>query len=65
MCVCLKGMFALGWLELGDAERAQKLLQKCFKNIQKPFQVCVCTEQKLVYKLFRSEIDGKFNEVFK
>ncbi|XP_016392039.1 acid trehalase-like protein 1 [Sinocyclocheilus rhinocerous] len=33
------GMFALGWLELGDAERAQKLLQKCFKNIQKPFQV--------------------------
>ncbi|NP_001071193.2 protein-glucosylgalactosylhydroxylysine glucosidase isoform X1 [Danio rerio] len=33
------GMFALGWLELGEAERAQKLLQKCFKNIQKPFQV--------------------------
>uniref|UniRef100_A0A671S6Y5 Protein-glucosylgalactosylhydroxylysine glucosidase n=1 Tax=Sinocyclocheilus anshuiensis TaxID=1608454 RepID=A0A671S6Y5_9TELE len=33
------GMFALGWLELGEAERAQKLLRKCFKNIQKPFQV--------------------------
>ncbi|XP_077066218.1 protein-glucosylgalactosylhydroxylysine glucosidase isoform X1 [Siphateles boraxobius] len=33
------GMFALGWLELGEAEKAQKLLQKCFKNIQKPFQV--------------------------
>ncbi|KAF4094827.1 protein-glucosylgalactosylhydroxylysine glucosidase-like [Onychostoma macrolepis] len=33
------GMFALGWLELGDAERAQTLLKKCFKNIQKPFHV--------------------------
>ncbi|TRY97056.1 hypothetical protein DNTS_001462 [Danionella cerebrum] len=33
------GMFALGWLELGEAERAQELLQRCFKNIQKPFQV--------------------------
>ncbi|KAA0724679.1 Protein-glucosylgalactosylhydroxylysine glucosidase [Triplophysa tibetana] len=33
------GMFAVGWLELGEAEKAQELLQKCFKNIQKPFQV--------------------------
>ncbi|XP_073688280.1 protein-glucosylgalactosylhydroxylysine glucosidase-like [Garra rufa] len=33
------GMFAMGWLELGDAERAQSLLQKCYPNIQKPFQV--------------------------
>ncbi|XP_051739332.1 protein-glucosylgalactosylhydroxylysine glucosidase isoform X2 [Ctenopharyngodon idella] len=33
------GMFALGWLELGEPEKAQKLLQKCFRNIQKPFQV--------------------------
>lgn len=33
------GMFAIGWLELGEAERAQQLLEKCFKNIQGPFQV--------------------------
>ncbi|XP_019132727.2 protein-glucosylgalactosylhydroxylysine glucosidase isoform X1 [Larimichthys crocea] len=33
------GMFAIGWLELGEAERAHTLLQKCFKNIQGPFQV--------------------------
>ncbi|KAJ4937491.1 hypothetical protein JOQ06_002126 [Pogonophryne albipinna] len=33
------GMFAIGWLELGEAEKAQHLLEKCFKNIQKPFQV--------------------------
>ncbi|XP_051545370.1 protein-glucosylgalactosylhydroxylysine glucosidase isoform X6 [Myxocyprinus asiaticus] len=33
------GMFAVGWLELGETEKAQQLLQKCFKNIQKPFQV--------------------------
>lgn len=33
------GMFAVGWLELGEDEKAQQLLQKCFKNIQKPFQV--------------------------
>ncbi|XP_061577620.1 protein-glucosylgalactosylhydroxylysine glucosidase [Cololabis saira] len=33
------GMFAIGWLELGEAERAQRLLEKCFKNIQGPFQV--------------------------
>ncbi|XP_060770456.1 protein-glucosylgalactosylhydroxylysine glucosidase isoform X1 [Neoarius graeffei] len=32
-------MFAVGWLELGEAEKAQQLLQKCFKNIQGPFQV--------------------------
>ncbi|KAM4573993.1 protein-glucosylgalactosylhydroxylysine glucosidase isoform 2-T2 [Odontesthes bonariensis] len=33
------GMFAIGWLELGEAERAQRLLEKCFKNIKGPFQV--------------------------
>ncbi|XP_069019380.1 protein-glucosylgalactosylhydroxylysine glucosidase isoform X1 [Embiotoca jacksoni] len=33
------GMFAIGWLELGEAEKAQHLLEKCFKNIQGPFQV--------------------------
>lgn len=33
------GMFAIGWLELGEAERAQRLLEKCFNNIQAPFQV--------------------------
>ncbi|XP_061892002.1 protein-glucosylgalactosylhydroxylysine glucosidase [Entelurus aequoreus] len=33
------GMFAIGWLELGEAEKAQQLLEKCFKNIQGPFQV--------------------------
>lgn len=33
------GMFAIGWLELGDAEKAHGLLQKCFNNIQGPFQV--------------------------
>ncbi|XP_057693026.1 protein-glucosylgalactosylhydroxylysine glucosidase isoform X2 [Corythoichthys intestinalis] len=32
-------MFAIGWLELGKAEKAQRLLEKCFKNIQGPFQV--------------------------
>uniref|UniRef100_A0A3B5MSM0 Protein-glucosylgalactosylhydroxylysine glucosidase n=1 Tax=Xiphophorus couchianus TaxID=32473 RepID=A0A3B5MSM0_9TELE len=35
----LQGMFAIGWLELGEAEKAQRLLEKCFKNIQGPFQV--------------------------
>ncbi|XP_040017691.1 protein-glucosylgalactosylhydroxylysine glucosidase [Gasterosteus aculeatus] len=33
------GMFAIGWLELGEAEKAQHLLDKCYKNIQGPFQV--------------------------
>ncbi|TSK13471.1 Protein-glucosylgalactosylhydroxylysine glucosidase [Bagarius yarrelli] len=32
-------MFAVGWLELGEAKKAQQLLQKCYKNIQGPFQV--------------------------
>ncbi|XP_062859596.1 protein-glucosylgalactosylhydroxylysine glucosidase [Trichomycterus rosablanca] len=32
-------MFAVGWLELGKAEKAQQLLLKCFKNIQGPFNV--------------------------
>ncbi|XP_029378965.1 protein-glucosylgalactosylhydroxylysine glucosidase [Echeneis naucrates] len=33
------GMFAIGWLELGESEKAQRLLEKCFSNIQGPFQV--------------------------
>uniref|UniRef100_A0A3Q3L082 Protein-glucosylgalactosylhydroxylysine glucosidase n=1 Tax=Mastacembelus armatus TaxID=205130 RepID=A0A3Q3L082_9TELE len=33
------GMFAIGWLELEEAEKAQHLLEKCFNNIQGPFQV--------------------------
>ncbi|XP_034542522.1 protein-glucosylgalactosylhydroxylysine glucosidase [Notolabrus celidotus] len=33
------GMFAIGWLELGEAEKARVLLDKCFSNIQAPFQV--------------------------
>lgn len=33
------GMFAIGWLELGEPDRALLLLEKCFKNIQGPFQV--------------------------
>lgn len=34
-----KGMFAIGWLELGEADKALLLLEKCFSNIQGPFQV--------------------------
>ncbi|KAI1895646.1 hypothetical protein AGOR_G00108370 [Albula goreensis] len=33
------GMFAVGWLELGEAGKAQEMLNKCFSNIQGPFQV--------------------------
>ncbi|XP_029909518.1 protein-glucosylgalactosylhydroxylysine glucosidase isoform X2 [Myripristis murdjan] len=33
------GMYAVGWLELGEAEKAQQLLERCFNNIQGPFQV--------------------------
>lgn len=32
-------MFAIGWLELGEPDRALLLLEKCFENIQGPFQV--------------------------
>ncbi|XP_072574425.1 protein-glucosylgalactosylhydroxylysine glucosidase isoform X1 [Paramormyrops kingsleyae] len=32
-------MFAVGWLELGEAKKAQEQLSKCFSNIQEPFQV--------------------------
>lgn len=38
----VKSMFAIGWLELGKAEKAQLLLHKCFQNIQAPFQVKSC-----------------------
>ncbi|KAI4903123.1 hypothetical protein NFI96_015696 [Prochilodus magdalenae] len=33
------GMFAVGWLELDEAKKAQQVLEQCFKNIQGPFQV--------------------------
>ncbi|XP_069037660.1 protein-glucosylgalactosylhydroxylysine glucosidase isoform X2 [Lepisosteus oculatus] len=33
------GMFAVGWLELREASRAQELLMRNFNNIQEPFQV--------------------------
>ncbi|XP_061077729.1 protein-glucosylgalactosylhydroxylysine glucosidase isoform X1 [Conger conger] len=35
----VQSMFAVGWLELGDAGRAQTMLNKCLRNIQGPFQV--------------------------
>ncbi|XP_015269413.1 PREDICTED: acid trehalase-like protein 1 [Gekko japonicus] len=34
-------MFAVGWLELKDPERAQQLLSKCFSNITEPFKIWV------------------------
>ncbi|XP_074533176.1 protein-glucosylgalactosylhydroxylysine glucosidase [Halichoeres trimaculatus] len=33
------GMFAIGWLELGEAEKADVLLSRCYSHIQGPFQV--------------------------
>lgn len=42
-----QGMFAIGWLELGESEKAQHLLEKCFNNIQGPFQVSVGLKKKL------------------
>ncbi|XP_068170245.1 protein-glucosylgalactosylhydroxylysine glucosidase isoform X2 [Antennarius striatus] len=32
-------MFAIGWLEIGEAEKAHRLVERCFKSIQGPFQV--------------------------
>lgn len=32
-------MFAVGWLELKEVQRAQALLNKCFSNITEPFKV--------------------------
>uniref|UniRef100_UPI00398EC50C protein-glucosylgalactosylhydroxylysine glucosidase n=1 Tax=Pristiophorus japonicus TaxID=55135 RepID=UPI00398EC50C len=32
-------MFAIGWLELKDVSQAQQQLNKCYSNIQHPFQV--------------------------
>lgn len=34
-----QSMFAVGWLELKEPERAQQLLSKCFSNITEPFKV--------------------------
>ncbi|MBN3294954.1 PGGHG glucosidase, partial [Amia calva] len=33
------GVFAVGWLELGEVSRAQEQLNKSYRNIQEPFQV--------------------------
>lgn len=38
----LQSMFAVGWLELKEVQRAQSQLNKCFSNITEPFKVsCV------------------------
>ncbi|NWI10896.1 PGGHG glucosidase, partial [Crypturellus soui] len=34
-------MFAVGWLELKEVQRAQSQLDKCFSNITEPFQIWV------------------------
>ncbi|KFP91162.1 Acid trehalase-like 1, partial [Apaloderma vittatum] len=34
-------MFAVGWLELKEVQRAQSQLSKCFSNIMEPFKVWV------------------------
>nr|BAR88294.1 protein-glucosylgalactosylhydroxylysine glucosidase [Gallus gallus] len=34
-------MFAVGWLELKETQRAQGLLNKCFSNITEPFKIWV------------------------
>ncbi|XP_010220242.1 PREDICTED: acid trehalase-like protein 1 [Tinamus guttatus] len=34
-------MFAVGWLELKEMERAQSQLNKCFSNITEPFKIWV------------------------
>ncbi|XP_061306972.1 protein-glucosylgalactosylhydroxylysine glucosidase [Pezoporus flaviventris] len=34
-------MFAVGWLELKEVQRAQALLNKCFSNITEPFKIWV------------------------
>ncbi|NXD14494.1 PGGHG glucosidase, partial [Nothocercus nigrocapillus] len=34
-------MFAVGWLELKEAQRAQSQLNKCFSNITEPFKIWV------------------------
>lgn len=35
----LQSMFAVGWLELKEVQRAQSQLNKCFSNITEPFKV--------------------------
>uniref|UniRef100_A0A8D2IL37 Protein-glucosylgalactosylhydroxylysine glucosidase n=2 Tax=Varanus komodoensis TaxID=61221 RepID=A0A8D2IL37_VARKO len=34
-------MFAIGWLELKETEKAQQQLNKCFSNITEPFKIWV------------------------
>ncbi|XP_068800617.1 protein-glucosylgalactosylhydroxylysine glucosidase isoform X4 [Struthio camelus] len=36
-----QSMFAVGWLELKEAQRAQSQLSKCFSNITEPFKIWV------------------------
>ncbi len=33
------GMFAVGWIELGNMTKANELFERSFQNIQQPFQV--------------------------
>lgn len=35
----LQSMFAVGWLELQEVQKAQSQLDKCFSNITEPFKV--------------------------
>lgn len=46
-----KAMFAVGWLELGEADKAHHLLEKCFRNIQGPFQVSFWLTRPLQHEL--------------
>ncbi|XP_074854059.1 protein-glucosylgalactosylhydroxylysine glucosidase isoform X3 [Carettochelys insculpta] len=37
----LQSMFAIGWMELKEIQRAQSHLSKCFNNITEPFKIWV------------------------
>ncbi|XP_041463396.1 protein-glucosylgalactosylhydroxylysine glucosidase-like [Lytechinus variegatus] len=39
------GMFAVGWLELGDKQRAEDLFSESFLNIREPFKIWTETAQ--------------------
>lgn len=32
-------MFAVGWLEMNDSEKAKKMITRCYQNIHEPFKV--------------------------
>lgn len=42
LCSLLQSMFAVGWLEMKETQRAQCQLNKCFSNITEPFKVSCC-----------------------